>query len=182
MSDVQHIEAMLGHGPNTYDLDENTKRLMEEQRKKLLVPSTEGLVGAVDQAGLMPQQQPYDFSVGLGGDTGQSAARVHDAITQRNQSQSQDYINTLKRELKLAEPARDAGNLRAYGQNLGREAEVKLNNNRIVKQWDLDKRRLEQYKQQQKDGILASILGIVGTITGVGLASKLFGATGEGKK
>lgn len=168
---LQEAENLLGQGPKTYDLENDTKRLLEEQRKRLMVPSTEELLGAVGTPGqgLLTPTPTYDYSVGLGGESADMGTRVTDAITRRNVRNSADYINNLKNNLKLTAPVRDAKNLRQVGQGLSREAEVKLNNNKILKQYDLDKRRLEQYKQQQKDSILASVLGVIGAIGGVAL-------------
>lgn len=175
---LDQAESLLGQGANTYDLDTDTKRLLAEQKKRLTTPSTEELLGAVGTpgAGLLTPTPTYDFSVGLGGQAASEGTRVADAISGRNQRRSNDYINTLKNELKMTAPVRDARNMRSAVQNMGRESEVQLNNNRILKQYDLDKRRLEQYKQQQKDSILASVLGVIGAIGGVAVGVATGGA------
>lgn len=175
---LEQMENELGKGPKTYDLEDDTKRLLEEQRKRLMVPSTEELLGAVGTPGqgLLTPTPTYDYSVGLGGQSADTGARVTDALTKRNIANSTDYINNLKNNLKLSAPVRDAKNLRQVGQGYVNEVEVKLNNNKILKQYDLDKRRLAQYKQQQKDSILASVLGVVGAVAGAALGVVTGGA------
>jgi hypothetical protein len=174
---LREAESLMT-GPATYDLEGSTKQLLADQKKRLMTPSTEELLQGVGTpgSGLLTPAPTYDFSVGLGGQAASEGTRVADAISGRNQRRSEDYINTLKNELKLTAPARDAKNVRMVGQNMARESEVALNNNRIRKQYDLDKKRLEQYKQQQKDSILASVLGVIGTIGGVALGVATGGA------
>lgn len=178
MSDFDTAQDLINQGPNTYDLDDKTKALLDEQDSRLKAPSTEALLKGVGAPGegLLTPKQSYNYSAALGGDTGRSNERVIDAIALRNQKRSADYINSMKRELALNEPVTDAGRLRMAGQNIASRAEVALNNNKILKQYDLDKRRLELYRQQQKDGILASILGVIGTIGGVALGVATGGA------
>jgi hypothetical protein len=168
---LEQAENLLSRGPNTYELDPNTKRLLEEQKKKLTTPTTDDLLGVVGTPGqgLLTPQPTYDYSVGLGGDAAQQGQRVADAISHRNIARSTDYITSLKNNLKMNQPVRDASNMKMAGQSMARQSEVDLNNNRIRKQWDLDKKRLEQYKQQQKDSILASVLGVIGAIGGTAL-------------
>lgn len=179
MSDLEQAEHLVGQGPNTYDLDTDTKRLLAEQKKRLMAPTTDQLLGVVGTPGqgFLTPTPSYDFSAGLGGDSASQGQAVTDAISQRNVNRSADYINNLKTNLKLNQPIRDANNMKMAGQNMARESEVALNNNRIRKQWELDKKRLETYKQQQKDSILASILGVVGAIGGT-----VLGAITGGKK
>lgn len=175
---LQEADYLLSQGPKTYDLEGSTKQILEQQKKRLMTPSTEELLKGVGTpgSGLLTPAPAYDFSVGLGGQAASEGTRVADAIADRNQRRSADYINTLKNELKLTAPARDAKNVRMSGQNMARESEVALNNNKIRKQYDLDKKRLEQYKQQQKDSILASVLGVVGAIAGTALGVVTGGA------
>lgn len=180
MGFLSDAEALVGQGPSTYDLEPTTKKLIKSQNDQLAAPSTDQLLKGVGNAGdgLLVPNQAYNYSTGLGGDSGAGGYNVLDAMRERNSKRSADYINTLKRELNLAQPARDAGRLKMVGQNLASQAEVTLNNNRILKQYDLDKRRLEQYKQQQKDSILGSILGVIGTIGGVALGAATGGVGG----
>jgi hypothetical protein len=178
MSDLAQAEGMLSVGANTYDLDDSTKRLLEERKKRLNTPTTEELLGVIGTPGqgLMTPTPAYDFSASLGGDSAAQGQAVTDAISRRNVDRSTDYINNLKSNLKMTQPVRDAGNLKQLGQNMARESEVALNNHRIKKQWDLDRKRLELYKQQQKDGVLASVLGVVGAVAGTALGVMTGGA------
>lgn len=175
---LAEAESLLASGPKTYDLEPDTKRLLEEQRKRLTKPSTQDLLGVLGKPGqgLVTPTQSYDYSAGLGGESATMGQSIADAVAKRNEAKSRDYINSLSKELELTAPARDAKNMRLAGQNLARESEVALNNNRIRKQYDLDRRRLELYKQQQKDGILASVLGVVGAIAGTALGVVTGGA------
>lgn len=173
-NELDQIATQMSAGPQTTELDPTTKRLLEAQKKRLGENSTEQLLAGVGQAGpsgLLSAQPAYDYSVALGGDSARSGAAVADAISGRNQRNSNDYINTMKNQLAMMAPARDAEKLRGVGKNIAAETEVALQNNKIIKQFDLDKRRVEQYKQQRKDSILAGILGVIGTITGVGVAA-----------
>ncbi len=168
----------MASGPQTTQIDPNTKRLMEEQRKRLMQDSTESLLQGVGTPGqgLMSQQPAYDYSAGLGGDSAQMGKRVTDAISSRNNARSGDYISRLKRELALTAPARDAAKLRTARTSLQGESDVAVHNEKILKQFDLDKRRVEQYKQQQKDSVLASIIGVAAAVAGTALAVVTGGA------
>lgn len=180
MSYIDQIDTLMASGPQTTEIDPATKKLIDAQRKRLETDSTDTLLQGVGNAGqgLMSQQPAYDFNAALGGDSATQGKQVIDAIGSRNNARSNDYISRLKNELRMTAPARDAEKLRMSGQILGKQTETDLQNNKIKKQYELDKKRVAQYKQQQKDAVLASILGTIGTIVGTGAGALIGGGAG----
>jgi hypothetical protein len=120
---------------------------------------------------------PGQFSAGLGGPVDASDSIVR-AIQDRAQKRSKDFVGSLQKESKYMQPVRESVAARQAARNQGQIADVQLGNLKIEQQHRLDKKRIDLYKQQQRDSILAGILGVIGTVGGAIIGGAIGGPAG----
>lgn len=162
------LEEFIKNPAKKTQVDPSVLDAIQKQQAQASAAPTQGIAESLGFGNTSPKQ----FNAALGGpvDASDSIAK---AVQSRNMSRSKDFINNLKRGIELENPLREAKAASQAGSNLGHVADMNLMNYKIQRQNQLDKQRIELYKQQQRDAILGGILGFVGTITGGVIGGKV---------
>ncbi len=178
---MDELDALTAQGLQKQKLAPEFEQQLDE-RKKRLMNSTQVINQNLSPEGFNAPAT-NKFNTALGMPASGMDSDIYRAVTERNNSRNQDFVNTLKKDVEYMAPVREAQGLRQLGSDYGKVSEVAINNQKIWQQQELNQRRLKLYRQQQADSILGGVLGILGTIAGGvigaatgGLGLGLFGA------
>jgi len=164
---MDQVETLLNAGPSTNQINQQTIDAISQNQKNVMSTTPSILKGVATEQGFLTPKSTNQFGSALGGSQGDIAQAVSGAIGQRNLRRSDDFVGSLSRDIALNAPVRESARLNQSIQNMSGVAANKINNLNIMNQYNLDKNRLELYKQTQSNSLIAGILGVIGTVGGV---------------
>lgn len=170
------IEDFLNTPPSTVKLDPTTSGLITDLTARSQ-RTTPGIIAGADQSQFNDPTLAARHGTALGGQD--QTDSVLSALGARNSKNSTDFVNNLKSKIELNAPVREMKGAQQALGNLNAGNEIQQTNYKIQKQQWMNEQRVKIYRQQQQQSILASILGIVGTIGGAVIGS-FAGSPGAG--
>lgn len=138
--------------------------------------TTPGIINGIDAPQFNQAAASTRQGTALGGQD--QTDSVAAALNARNSKASTDFVNNLKSNISMNAPVRQMAASQQSLQNLQGVNQVQQANYQIQKQQWLNEQRVQIYRQQQQNSILAGILGIVGAGIGTVVGAAVGGGPG----
>lgn len=121
-----------------------------------------------------------DAAIRQGGALGgpDQTATVIGALGLRNKRHAEDYVSNLKKGIELNAPVIKSSGYQQQAANTNAMGQVALNNYRIMKQQQMNQTRVQVFEEQQRQSLIAGILGVIGTIGGAVIGAAIGGPAG----